>query len=196
MVRALLPWVADALAWTFGLTLTVTASHEFDLLSVSVAGTALAVLLAVVFHTLAGHVQYLYRGRHPFGSFGEVRAVFLTFAATEVILIGVDLLSRPRPVPLSAALLGGPLALIAMLAVRYLRRLQRERSRRPDVRKAKPALLFGAGDAATQLVASMLTDPHGRFVPVGLLDDDAELRHREIHGVRVLGGRSELASAV
>ncbi len=196
MVRALLPWVADALAWTFGLALTVTARHEFDLLSVSVTGTAIAVLIAVTFHTLAGHVQYLYRGRHPFGSFREVRAVFLTFAGTDAILIGVDLLTKPRPVPLSAAILGGPLALIPMLAVRYLRRLHRERSRRPDVHKAKPALLFGAGDAATQLVASMLTDPDGRYVPVGLLDDDPESRHREIHGVRVLGGRSELAAAV
>jgi FlaA1/EpsC-like NDP-sugar epimerase len=196
MVRALLPWVADALAWTFGLTLTVTARHEFDLMSVSVTGTAIAVLIAVVIHTLAGHAEYLYRGRHAFGSFREVRAVSLTFAGTHAILISVDLVITPRPVPLSAALLGGPVALIAMLAVRYLRRLQRERSRRPDVAKAKPALLFGAGDAASQLVASMLSDPDGRYVPVGLLDDDPELRHREIDGVRVLGGRPDLATAI
>jgi len=188
--------MADALAWAFGLTLAVLARHEFDLVDVPAAGTALTVLVATVLQTLGGHLQFLYRGRYAFGSFHEVRAVFVTFLVTDALLICFAAFAPVRPVPISAPLLGGPLALVTMLAVRYLRRVQRERALRPDVRTAAKTLLFGAGDAAAQLIASMLSDPGGRYLPVGLLDDNPELRHRRIGGVGVLGGRADIAETI
>ena len=82
VLRGGIPWMADALAWAFGLTLAVLARHEFDLVDVPAAGTAVTVLVATVLQTLGGHLQFLHRGRYAYGSFHEVRAVFVTVLVT------------------------------------------------------------------------------------------------------------------
>jgi FlaA1/EpsC-like NDP-sugar epimerase len=56
-------------------------------------------------------------------------------------------------------------------------------------------LLFGAGAAAHDLLRSMLRDPQGRYLPVGLIDDDPDKRHLRVEGVRVLGNRLDLPAA-
>jgi FlaA1/EpsC-like NDP-sugar epimerase len=194
--RTVLPWSMDAGSWAVGLPAAVFTRYEFALTTAQLAGTAIAVLLAVSLHSLIGHVQFLYRGRYGFGCFEEVRAVSATVLVTAVTLVAVDLTMQIRPVPASAPLVGGVLALVAMLGIRYTRRLWRDRKLRPDVRRAAPVLLFGAGAACQQLLRSMLRDPHSRYVPVGILDDDPDKRHLRLDGIRVLGGRLDLAAAV
>jgi FlaA1/EpsC-like NDP-sugar epimerase len=62
-------------------------------------------------------------------------------------------------------------------------------------RSGQRTLLFGAGAAAHQLINSMVWDPDTAYLPVGLLDDDPEKRHVRIKGVRMLGGRADIAAA-
>jgi FlaA1/EpsC-like NDP-sugar epimerase len=190
------PWLVDSLGWAIGLTAAVVARHEFDLVIAPLRGTGAAVVLAIVLQAAIGHAQFLYRGRYAFGSFGEVRAVSITVAFTVAALFAVDASVPARLVPLSAPVLGGPFALVVMLGVRYLWRLEHERRLRPDPTTATPVLLFGAGSAATQLLGSMLRDRNSRYVPVGLLDDDPAKRHLRIDGVSVLGTSSDLGEAV
>jgi FlaA1/EpsC-like NDP-sugar epimerase len=111
---------------------------------------------------------------------------------TAAVVFAADLPWRIRPVPISAPLIGAPVALVLMLSARYVRRLHRDRPLRPDGQRAAPVLLFGAGAAAHDLLRSMLRDPQGRYLPVGLIDDDPDKRHLRVEGVRVLGGRSDL----
>ncbi|RZU50147.1 FlaA1/EpsC-like NDP-sugar epimerase [Krasilnikovia cinnamomea] len=158
--------------------------------------TLVAIACAITLQTAIGHQQYLYRGRYGFGTFEEVRAVSTTVLAVVVVLSVVDLLVPGRPMPLSAPLLGGPVALVVMLGVRYLRRLQTERRLRPDAAQATPVLLFGAGAAGQRLLRSLLQDPSGQYVPVGLLDDDPAKRHLQVSGVPVLGARENIPDAL
>jgi FlaA1/EpsC-like NDP-sugar epimerase len=195
-VGVLALWASDAFSWGVGLTAAVLARYEFDLNAAPPAGIVLLVLLAVGVHSVIGHRQFLYRRRYPLGAFHEVRPVFATVSATAVAILAVDVTVPDRLVPLSAPILGGPCALVIMLGVRYLRRLRRERRLRPDTNSAAPVLLFGAGAAATQLLGSMLRDPRGRYVPVGLFDDDPDLRHLRVDGIPVLGGRHDIPAAV
>jgi FlaA1/EpsC-like NDP-sugar epimerase len=188
--------VLDAAAWAIGLCAAVLTRYEFGLTAAQALATSVAVLLAVVLHHLAGHALFLYRGRYPFGTFEEVRVVFGAVLATVLVLLAADIVSLRHPIPASAPPVGGALALVLMLTVRYLRRLHRERTMRPDSRQAAPVLLFGAGDASQQLLRSMLTDPRSRYLPVGLIDDSPAKRHLRVHGVPVLGGREAIPRVV
>lgn len=186
----------DASAWVAGLLAAILARYEFDLPRAELASVLQFALLAIGLHTLIGYPHYLYRGRYRFGGFEEVRAVFSTVFTCTVLLFVVDMLAPGRPVPLSTPLVGGALALMFMLAGRYVRRMRRERASitvRPD---RTPVLLFGAGEACHELIGAIVRDPHSRYRPVGLLDDDPHKRHLRLHGVSVLGGRDDIAAAV
>nr|WP_127554685.1 polysaccharide biosynthesis protein [Actinoplanes sp. OR16] len=160
------------------------------------AGFLLASGLAIVLHLAFGHARHLYRGRYPYASFEEVRAVAGTAAATAAVLLVLDVLFSRRPVPAPAPFVGGAVALVLMLTVRYAQRARRQRRRRPDQRTAIPVLLFGAGEAGSLLLRSMLHDPNSRYLPVGLLDDDPEKRRLHMLGVPVLGGRDDIPGAL
>lgn len=55
-------------------------------------------------------------------------------------------------------------------------------------------LIIGAGRAGEMLVRDMLRDV--QYIPVGFVDDNPELRHSEIQGIRVLGNTDELGDIV
>jgi len=181
-LRRWIPLIADASAWVAGLL----AVRHFS---------PVVALFAIVLHGVVGHAHHLYRRRHPIGSFEEVRAVAGTVVTTAALLVVLVVLTR-RPVPLDRPVIGGAVALVLMLAARYVWRLRKARRQRPDARVAAPVLLFGAGRAATVLVRSMLHDPDGHYLPVGLLDDDPDKRNLHVHGVPVLGTREDLARAL
>jgi FlaA1/EpsC-like NDP-sugar epimerase len=181
--RRFLPFFVDASAWVIGL------------LAVGRFSVAAAVLTVLV-HAGVGHAHHLYRGRHPIGSFEEVRAVTTTVSTTAASMVVLGVLPSHRLVSPDVPLLGAAVALVLMLAVRYVWRLRVAHRQRPDVRIAAPVLLFGAGRAATVLLRSMLNDPDGRYLPVGMLDDDPAKRNLHVHGVPVLGRRDDLATAL
>ncbi|WFE28424.1 nucleoside-diphosphate sugar epimerase/dehydratase [Solwaraspora sp. WMMD791] len=191
--RAVAPlWLADLAAWSVGLVVAVWTRYEFAIAGIHLNGLVLAILAAVVLHTAAAHLSYLYRDRYPLGSFDEVWAVSRCVLATIGVLLLLDLAAPQRPVPASAPLVGGCLALTQMLGVRYLRRLRHERRRRPVGQHTQRVLLFGAGAAGGSLLRAMLDEPGGRYLPVGLLDDDPAKRQLRLHGVPVLGGRHDI----
>ncbi|HEV2088522.1 MAG TPA: nucleoside-diphosphate sugar epimerase/dehydratase [Cryptosporangiaceae bacterium] len=195
--RRIVGWVAlDATAWASGLAGALWARQESELHQERLVSLSLVVAAAVTIHVTLGYLLYVYRGRHAFGSFEEVRAVFLAVAITSGALVSVDLILPGRTIPLSTPVVGGVVALVLMLAGRYVGRLRRERATRPDLAAATPVLLFGAGSAAEQLVRSMLHDRPSKYRPVGLLDDDPGRRHLRLSGVPVLGCRYDLRDAV
>jgi FlaA1/EpsC-like NDP-sugar epimerase len=183
-------------AWAVGLPTAVWTRYEWSMTTEQVQATAVAVLLAVELHALTVYARWLYRGRYALGSFEDVRAVAVSALATASILLVMDLSMPVRLVPASAPLVGGALALVLMLAVRYAHRLRRERRLRPDASAATPVILFGAGAAGQELLRSMLTDPDGHYLPVGLLDDDPDKRRLRVQGVPVLGDRTATGAAV
>jgi FlaA1/EpsC-like NDP-sugar epimerase len=188
----LLPLLVDGAAWGAGLLAAVLARYDFAPSRRALVGTVIAVLLAVALQTAIGHTRQLYRGRLRFAGFDELRAVATTTAAATFALTALVILLSPHPIPPGLPALGGASALILMLGVRYVRRVQLSRRLRPDVRTAAPVVLFGSGKAAAHLVDSMLHDPKGRYLPVALIDDDPAKRHLSILGVPVLGNRDDI----
>ena len=99
----------------------------------------------------------------------------------------VNLLMGMNPVWISGALTGTALALLAMLAYRFIYRIYRRRVNSiPQMRQSYAAIV--GGGAAGAALLSELNDPvYGRVKPYCLIDDSAEKRDKRIHGIPVLG---------
>jgi FlaA1/EpsC-like NDP-sugar epimerase len=186
--------LVDGGAWGLGLFLAGWARFDFSLATGHLRALGVAFAAACALQAVIGFQLYVYRGRYAFGSFDEIRAVSAAVGATALALTIGDLVYPGRPIPISTPLVGGVIALLLMFATRYVRRAQRERMMRPHA-DAQPVLVFGAGEAGTRLLRSMLRDPASAYLPVGLVDDDPAKRHLRINGVPVVGGRSRLVRA-
>ncbi|MGC4875757.1 polysaccharide biosynthesis protein [Micromonospora sp. DT43] len=186
----------DTTAWVCGFVAAVWTRFEFHFPPGQPTRAAAIGVLAAVVHLGVASVRRLHSGRHPLGSLQEAQGVAgSAVLAAAIVLLGL-LPSGERPVPASTPLVGGALALLLMLGARFAYRHRRDLSMRPDVRSSTPVLLFGMGDAGQELLRAMLGDPRGSYLPVGALDDDPDKRDLRIRGVRVLGGRQDVRSAL
>lgn len=178
------------------LLVAVLARFDFALSEVDPAGLALFMPVAALIQGPVGLAAGLYRGRWRYGSFDEMAALARAVAVTACAIAGLDLLfPGSRPVPLSAPLAGGFVALVLMAAVRYGWRLMLDRRRRPSAESSTALLVFGAGEGGWQVLNAMLHDPASPYYPVGLLDDDPTKRNLRIMGVPVVGARHHVAQA-
>jgi FlaA1/EpsC-like NDP-sugar epimerase len=189
----------DLAAWAIALPVALVLRYEFEFSPsewgpFDVGGLLIAIGVACLLQLTIGLALGLYRGRWRFGSFDEI-AHLARAAVVVTVLVGVlnAAVSR-RLVPISVALAAGVIALLLMAAVRYVWRLVLERGRRPSDH-ADRVLVFGAGEAGAQLLASMLRNPRSPYLPVGLIDDDPTKRNLRIMGVPVLGSRLALPRA-
>ncbi|WP_422770212.1 polysaccharide biosynthesis protein [Plantactinospora sp. WMMC1484] len=194
--RSLALVATDTAGWLGGFAAAAWARHEFDVTVDELTRVIYAGLIAAVLSGLLTRLRHRHWGRHPLGSLQDARALAGTVGCVAAVMLLGVLTMSPRPVPASTPPVGAALALLLMLSVRVAYRQQRDRSLRPTVQSAMPVLLFGMGSAGQALLRAMLSDPRGRYLPVGLLDDDPEKRHLRFDGVRMLGGRTEIAEAV
>ena len=183
----------DSVAWAAALVLGLLLRYDFEVPREALEGLLLLTPLAMAVQFLLGISDGLYLGRWSLGSFEEVAALVRTVTATALILAAVDL--PTRLVPLSVALTAPVMALTVMGGARYAWRLQRERRRRPS-REAPPLLVYGAGDAAAQVVTSLMRDPESPYRPIGLIDDDVRKQNLRVRGVSVLGTGADLEAVV
>jgi FlaA1/EpsC-like NDP-sugar epimerase len=182
----------DVLLTSGAVVLATIARYDGDLGRIDPSGLVVAMTIAAAGYVLVSTALRLHQGRHPVGSIDELTAMGIAVATSFALLLVIDLL-RPGPylVPRSVPLLAASLAFVLMLGIRLVVRRQREGAARPQ--QGRRTLVFGAGDAGHQLVRSMLGRPESPFLPVGVLDDDPRKRHARINGVRLLGGRADLA---
>ncbi len=133
-------------------------------------------------------------GVSVFTRLGLYRAVvrFMGFQAMIAILKGVLFLSLvlyalaalsevegfPRSVPINFAIIAG----LYISATRFLVRSYYHQYIQSASGK-EPVLIYGAGDAGTQLLSSIINTR--QFDPVGFVDDDALLQGHEIQGLPV-----------
>jgi len=185
----------DALAWAVALAYSSWLRYEFTFSKVDVADLALLALFAGAVQVGLGRWQGLYSGRWRFGSFEEVATLVATVALTTALVSAANLIPDPHLVPSGAAVAAGLVALVLMSGLRYGWRLFLESRLRPRHDRVRRTIVYGAGNAAHQLVRSMTTDPRSPLVPVAALDDDLKKQqHRLARRVRVEGTGQDLAT--
>ena len=194
LTRSLIEAGHDAATWMVGLL--VAAKVTIAPARVHLAGFTLSYVAAGIclMVTGCGFAAGLYRRRYLRGSRDEAKAVAIAgFLATCCLTAGALTLGAGRRA-LPETALGAAFAVAAMLGARYIVFVARLRSR-PPAPTAEKIIVFGAGDAGTQLIRRLAKQPGAAYRPVAILDDDSLKRRLRIHGVPVLGGRDQLAEA-
>ncbi len=184
----------DGLSWVVAVPLALVLRYDFEPPSRAIAIGLVAGVLAGVLHVVTGTVFHLYRGRYVVGSFDEVLGVVLTTVFIGVVGTVAALLLPASEFPRSTFILATGLAAASMLGARFLWRRIRQQSALK--REGSRTLIYGAGDAGSQIVTLMLADRSGDFQPIGFLDDDPTKQHLRRSGVRVLGSGDDLEQVV
>lgn len=185
----------DLVSLYAGIVLAAAARYEGTLEHADPEGLLVAMIVTTVVFSLASLSLRLHQGRYGVGTADELKALGVAVATTAACVFALVLATgTPRLLPLSVPLIAAVLSLVLMMGVRLVIRSQREGAVRP--RSGQRTLVFGAGDAGEQLIRSMLSDPEGTYLPVGLLDDDPAKRHARIRGIRMQGRREDIPAAV
>jgi FlaA1/EpsC-like NDP-sugar epimerase len=193
--RFVLKVAYDVLAWTAATVAATTLRYTHPTDAPWRHALLVAMLLSAVY-LLAGLVVRLHQGRARTGSLDEILLVTGVAAASGTAVFVANLGDRliARTVPAGATvcfiLLAGFGRAVWRAGVESRRVLGVTSS------EVQRALVIGAGDAGRDLILSMLRDPAGRWLPVGLLDDDRNKRHLRIRGVPVLGDTSMIDEVV
>lgn len=98
-------------------------------------------------------------------------------------------------VPIGVILINLVLAFLGITGVRALRRLTAERDRsrrRASKESAVPTLLIGAGEAGLMVAKEVEKRPDLGMRLVGFVDDNPTKHGNVLHGLKVLGGTSEI----
>jgi FlaA1/EpsC-like NDP-sugar epimerase len=98
--------------------------------------------------------------------------------------------------PRSVLLLDCVLALVLLGGLRAALRQWVRRHPRSHATKRENVLIIGAGLGGEQISRAMLEDPIAPYRPVGFIDTSPERWGSLIHGVKVIGGSSELPLAI
>ena len=88
---------------------------------------------------------------------------------------------------ISGALTGTALALLIMLAYRFIYRIYRRRITGINQTRQTYAAIVGGGSAGAALLSELNDHVYSRFKPYCIIDDSYEKRDKRIHGVPVLG---------
>ncbi len=188
--------ILDGLLWYGAFFIAVLARLNFELESVAIPELLQVATIAAAVQFVTGLITGLYRGRRALASFWEVRlVVFSTLVATLTAFAVVVLAGTPNLVPLSTVFAAGAYQLLGALGVRYFARLIVEVQSRSTHLREHRMLIFGAGEAGTQISGALLKDPDTTFDPVAFLDDDPTKRRLIVNGIGVAGTRSDVESA-
>lgn len=182
--------LGDGALWAIAVLFTVWLRFQYDVERSMVPDTWIVAGAAAGIHILAGTIHGPYLVKHVRASFEEViavtRAAFFTAGALAIWALWLQPFVVPRSVPAVA----GAVALVLMLAARFVVRSYRARlaaQREVD----HDVIVYGAGLLGRRLIASMMDD-QSAYRPVALLDDDRSKRRLKVHGVRVRGDRTKM----
>ena len=148
---------------------------------------------AGVLYVGLGMLIRLHEGRARTASFDEMLLLGSVAALSGAMVFVTNLVSTQvaRSLPAIATLC---FVVLALWGRAVWRRLVEHGLRRRAPADASDVLLVGAGEAARELISSMLRDPAQRWRPVGMVDDDPRKRHLRVRGVPVLGPTADLGS--
>jgi len=183
----------DVLLIAVSYVLACVIRFDFDWPAGDVTIRALTLMLLVrppiLLYFGSYHVIFSYFGLWDmFALFKAVSAGSLVVAALTYL---VGLQSHPR----SVFFIDWALLLSLLVGSRYALRAWARRHPRSSEARAK-AIVVGAGRGGEQILRSLVDDPSSSYRAIGFIDESQERWGSRIHGVKVLGGPTELRLAL
>ena len=177
----------DTSAWFVAILVATLLRYDGEWGKINILGTLAMAALAAVLQALVGSFVGLYRRRYHYGSFDEVRVLAAVVALVGFVLFWVALIQGGSWVPRSVPVLGGFLALVFASAARFVARLLEEGSRRSRKGDIEPIVVYGAGEAGTQIVRTLRRSTDSPYLPVAFVDDDPHRAGLRASGIKVQG---------
>jgi FlaA1/EpsC-like NDP-sugar epimerase len=132
----------------------------------------------------------VYEGLWRYTSVYDLQSLVGGIVVSSIVFYGVaNSPFGPPTYPRSIFIIDAGVLVLLLGGVRLARRLLLEF---PVSRPGRRVLIYGAGDAAALIVRDMRTSRQYQYAPVGLVDDDPKKLGRRIHGVAVLGNRTNV----
>ena len=180
----------DTLSWIMAVPLALLFRYDFDVSGSRLLVALVSGVIAALIHIAAGSAFHLYQGRYVVGSFDEVLGLVVTCVFVGALGTFVLLIIPGSELPRSTFVIAAGIAAASMLGARFI--LRGARQQRLLSREGKKTLIFGAGDAGSQIVTLMLNDRHNEYQPVGFIDDNPRKHHLRRSGIKVLGTSSQI----
>ena len=179
---------ASIVAWLLAFWLRFNFEVPDNYVDIAVQSLACVVLVnAIVFHAFA-----LYRGIWRYASLPDLKRII--YAAVTASIVALTLLVMLQIGVPRSVLITNPIFLIVIMGgSRLAYRAWKERSLGnflPGDRA--PVFVIGTEEAAVNLIKELGRSPQWHVV--GVFDDDASVRGRELHGINILGRSDELAA--
>ncbi len=150
-------------------------------------------LIDLIVSPVAFYALGLYRGIWRYASISDLMLISRAVAVRTLLLVALFLfLGYDRGVPRSVILIDAMLVLGLVGGARLLTRMQREIVQTKTLKKKRPVLIIGAGDAGEIIFREMKNNQRLDYNPIGFIDDDPAKWGVRIHGVPVLGGCEEI----
>ena len=188
--RRLAPVSWDAFSWIVAVPLALLFRYDFNVSDSRLLVALVGGVIAALIHIAAGSAFHLYQGRYVVGSFDEVLGLVVTCVFVGALGTFVLLIIPGSELPRSTFVIAAGIAAASMLGARFI--LRGARQQRLLSRVGKKTLIYGAGDAGSQVVTLMLNDRHNEYQPVGFIDDNPRKHHLRRSGIKVLGTSSQL----
>jgi dTDP-glucose 4,6-dehydratase len=186
--------LVDSLCWGIAIIVAIFLRYDLSWGLTDWTPVLISCISAAVLQFGIGWSLGLYRGRYPYGSFDEIKALItLVITAGMLLFLAVMMIPGTTGIPRSATIIAIPIAFSLMGAVRYLVRLSAERNNFPDA-SAQRTLVYGAGHLGENVTRAMLRDTSSPYIPVGLIDDDPRKQHLRLFGVPMMGRGSDLSA--
>ena len=146
----------------------------------------------VIFQVIVFYFSGLYRGVWRFASVVDLqRIVSAVTLSTIIVTAALFMLRSSYAIPRSVLIIDPVLLILVMGGSRFLYRAIKDHHLYGLMSsKGVPVMIVGAGQAAVLLAKELGQSDQWRIV--GILDKDKSLHGREISGVRILGGSSNL----
>ena len=155
------------------------------------------VLLAIAIHVLANGFSHAYRIVNRYIGLEQALRIAEASAVSAMALI-VVVLVVPTPehiTPLSVVPVGGIVAMVGMIGVRFYSRIFHERSLL-NVQTDKNLLIVGAGATANTIIRELRLGMLRDTTAVGIVDDTESLKGLRLNDLPILGTLDDLSRII
>jgi len=199
VLRSVLLVILDILVIGSALLLAYIIRFDAAIPTHRISELLLVIALAVLIKVPLFSLFRLYRFSWRYAGIRELYNIGFACLLGSSVLATFLFLARDynafQEFPRSVVVAEAALCLIGIAGIRFswrLGSLPSERRRSTAARGAKRTIIVGAGDAGSLLARAMTEDRTSPYHVIGFLDDDPAKQGIFIHGIRVLGPRSQL----
>ena len=189
----------DILVINMSAFLALFIRHEFDYAAVVSSGFLDTLALCAIPNTLITLGMFwllrLYSSLWGFAGADELIHIFVAAVLSAVIqsiAIMPGLVNLPRSFPVLYAMLLCVSTMVIRFSYRFLRRLRVRVRATPRER----TMLIGAGQAGALMLREFKNSTFSRNQVVCIIDDDPSKKGRQLMGIKIIGGREMIQSAV